>query len=191
LILTKIDSTAQWRQSFVSSSTCEFFIHCFFTTSTTAASTLLAMSSASPWAVVPEAEGFAAKVGESVEEQLARKEHHRLRVDETSGHLVLDDGEKIHTLARRLTEHSIKSNEIGHVNPFNDTDNPLLNPLSEKFSPRAWMKALIGIQSRDPERYPSRVTGVAYKHLSAHGFGEATDYQKVSSFPFDLLFFGL
>jgi hypothetical protein len=141
------------------------------------------MSSASPWAVVPEAEGVAAKVRESVGEQLAHKEHHQLRVDETSEHLVLDDGEKIHTLARRLTEHSIKSNEIGHVNPFNDTDNPLLNPLSEKFSPRAWMKALIGIQSRDPERYPSRVAGVAYKHLSAHGFGEATDYQKVSSFP--------
>ncbi|KAH8789417.1 AtrD, ABC-transporter [Hyaloscypha sp. PMI_1271] len=145
------------------------------------------MSSASPWAVVPEAEGVAAKVGESVEEQLARKEHHQLRVDETSGHLVLDDGEKIHTLARRLTEQSIKSNEIGHVNPFNDTDNPLLNPLSEKFSPRAWMKALIGIQSRDPERYPSRVAGVAYKHLSAHGFGEATDYQKTfGNYPLEL-----
>jgi hypothetical protein len=145
------------------------------------------MSSVSPWAVVPEAEGVVAKVEGSVVEKLAHKEHDQLRVDETPGHSVLDssdDGEKIHTLARRLTEHSIKSNEIGHVNPFNDTDNPLLNPLSEKFSPRAWMKALIGIQSRDPERYPSRVAGVAYKNLSAHGFGEATDYQKVSSFPY-------
>jgi ATP-binding cassette subfamily G (WHITE) protein 2 (PDR) len=152
------------------------------------------MSSASPSAVVPEAEGVAAKVGEFVEEQLAHKEHDQLRVDETPGHSVLDSsdsGEKIHTLARRLTEHSIKSNEIGHVNPFNNTDNPLLDPLSEKFSPRAWMKALIGIQSRDPERYPSRVAGVAYKHLSAHGFGEATDYQKVRSFPCCFTIFGL
>jgi ATP-binding cassette, subfamily G (WHITE), member 2, PDR len=140
------------------------------------------MSTATPWAVVPKAEEVAPKMEESVEAK-SSPEQGQARVEDTPGHSVLDssdDGEKIHTLARRLTQHSIKSHEIGHVNPFDNTDNPLLDPLSEKFSPRAWMKALMGIQSRDPERYPSRVAGVAYKNLSAHGFGEATDYQKVS-----------
>jgi ATP-binding cassette subfamily G (WHITE) protein 2 (PDR) len=107
---------------------------------------------------------------ESVEEKVAHMDHDRPAVDETPGHSVLDstdDGEKIHTLARALTEQSIMSHEDGHVNPFDNTDNPLLDPLSDKFSPRAWMKALIGIQNRNPQRYPGRVAGVAYKHLSA------------------------
>lgn len=35
--------------------------------------------------------------------------------------------------------------------------------------------------------YPSRVAGVAYKNLSAHGFGEATDYQKTfGNYPLEL-----
>lgn len=112
---------------------------------------------------------------------MTNKNYGKPSIEETPGDSVLDsseDGEKIHALARALTEHSIKSHDVEHVNPFDGTDNPLLDPLSEKFSPRAWMKALVGVQSRDPERYPQRVAGVAYKNLSAHGFGEATDYQK-------------
>lgn len=113
------------------------------------------MSSASPWAVAPEAEGVAAKVEEPVEEKLAHNDHEQTPAEETTRHSALDsseDGEKIHTLARALTEQSIKSREAGYVNPFDNTDNPLLNPLSDRFSPRAWMKVLIGIQSRDPDR---------------------------------------
>jgi len=148
------------------------------------------MASASPWAVAPEAESVITNIDESVEEKLAHKEHNQPLAEKAPQHTALDsseDGEKIHTLARALTEQSIRSHDLGHVNPFNSTDNPLLDPLSEKFSPRAWMKALIGIQSRDPERYPSRVAGVAYKNLSCHGFGEATDYQKTfGNYPLEL-----
>jgi ABC-type glutathione transport system ATPase component len=40
------------------------------------------------------------------------------------------------------------------------------------------MKMLLEIRSRDPERYPDRTAGVAFKSLSVHGFGSPTDYQK-------------
>jgi ATP-binding cassette, subfamily G (WHITE), member 2, PDR len=124
------------------------------------------MASASPTAVGPEAEGVVSKMEESVEEKMDYKDHHRPPIEDHPGHSILDssdDGEKIHALARALTEHSMKSQEGGLANPFDNTDNPFLNPRSDKFRPRAWMKALIGIQSRDPDRYPGRVAGVAYK----------------------------
>lgn len=89
-----------------------------------------------------------------------------------------DDGEKVHELARTFTLQSIKNAAGEVVNPFQGGDNPQLDPNSEKFNYKLWVKNLIGVQSRDPERYPARVAGISYKNLSAHGFGEATDYQK-------------
>lgn len=93
-----------------------------------------------------------------------------------------DEGDlkpRINELARALTHSSVKDAHGNHVNPFDGShDNPLLDPTSDKFSARAWTRTLMGIQSRDPERYPQRVAGIAYTNLSAHGFGEATDYQK-------------
>lgn len=87
--------------------------------------------------------------------------------------------EQIRTLARTFTQHSVRHGEGGdYVNPFLGSDNPLLDPASGSFSGRAWVKTLIGIQSRDPERYPQRVAGVSYKNLNVHGFGTPTDYQK-------------
>lgn len=111
-----------------------------------------------------------------------REEKGRERGDTSAGETLGDsseDGEKVvHDLARAFTQHSIKNPNGDHVNPFDGSDNPLLDPASGKFSYKVWTKNLLGVQSRDPERYPSRVAGVSYKNLSAHGFGEATDYQK-------------
>jgi ATP-binding cassette subfamily G (WHITE) protein 2 (PDR) len=93
-----------------------------------------------------------------------------------------DEGDfkpQVNLLARALTHQSIKDAHGVHVNPFDGSNtNPLLDPLSDKFSSRAWARTVVGITSRDPERYPTRVAGIAYTNLSAHGFGEATDYQK-------------
>ncbi|MCJ1478445.1 hypothetical protein MMC13_007125 [Lambiella insularis] len=82
--------------------------------------------------------------------------------------------EKVHKLARQLTEKSVSS---GH-NPFEATDGSKLDPRSPNFSARAWAKSLLSLQSRDPEKYPQRTAGIAFQHLSVHGFGSATDYQK-------------
>ncbi|KFZ15068.1 hypothetical protein V502_05793 [Pseudogymnoascus sp. VKM F-4520 (FW-2644)] len=89
-----------------------------------------------------------------------------------------EDGEIVYELARGFIQHSIKNANGEHVNPFDGPDDSMLDPQSEKFNYKTWIKNLVGIQSRDPDRYPARVAGISYKNLGAHGFGEATDYQK-------------
>ena len=73
---------------------------------------------------------------------------------------------------------SIKTVEGGYRNSFLDTSDPALDPHSGQFKPEAWVRTLIGLQSRDPERYPQRVAGIGYRNLNVHGFGGLTDYQK-------------
>lgn len=86
-----------------------------------------------------------------------------------------DDADR---LERKTTAHSVKTTGGDYHNAFIDTSDPALDPNSGHFRPEAWVKTLIGLQSRDPERYPQRVAGVGYKNLNVHGFGGLTDYQK-------------
>ena len=86
-----------------------------------------------------------------------------------------DDG---HNLRKVNTSTSIKTSGGAYRNSFIDTGDPALDPHSGQFNPEAWVRTLIGLQSRDPERYPQRVAGVGYKNLNVHGFGGLTDYQK-------------
>lgn len=133
------------------------------------------MASIAPWGAGPQA----AVVAEKIEEYAEKKSLERQNT--ASGRSTFDssdDGEKVKDLAHAITQHSVKNANGEHVNPFEGSDDPALDPLSGKFSYRAWCKTLVGLQSRDPERYPKRVAGVAYKNLSAFGFGESTDYQK-------------
>ena len=96
--------------------------------------------------------------------------------------------EKITELARTLSYCGVKNEKGELINPFFGSEHPLLDPNSGKFSSKAWLETIMSITSRDPERYPKRVAGVAYKNLSAHGFGEPTDYQKTfGNYPFKLL----
>ncbi|KAE8337407.1 hypothetical protein BDV24DRAFT_140021 [Aspergillus arachidicola] len=53
-------------------------------------------------------------------------------------------------------------------------------PASPNFTARTWMKMLLAIKSRDPDRYPDRTTGVAFKNLSVHGFGSPTITKRMS-----------
>ena len=127
-----------------------------------------------PWAALPEAKAAADKAEKFIEDET----HTQQNSGTTTAKSMLessDDGEVVHDLARALTQYSIKNEQGEYVNPFDASDSPLLDPRSPKFSPRVWIKNLVGIQSRDPDRYPERVAGVAYRNLSAHGFGEATD----------------
>lgn len=91
-----------------------------------------------------------------------------------------DDAERdaeITELARKLTAKSGFSPEA-HPNPFNAETGSSLDPNSENFRPRAWAEALIHLKSRDPEKFPKRTAGIAFRNLSVHGFGDPTDYQK-------------
>lgn len=83
-----------------------------------------------------------------------------------------------HKLERIDTANSIKTGGGEYRNSFIDTSDPILDPGSGHFKPEVWVRTLIGLQSRDPERYPQRVAGIGYKNLNVHGFGSLTDYQK-------------
>ena len=157
------------------------------------------MASAGPWGAIPQAEGVAEAVEhavEKVEDELPTNIQEKLpgHTPEQHDNLLNDtdtstsDLEKIAStkdvaevanLAKQLTQHSIHtSGGDNYPNPFLGTNDPALDPLSGHFKPEAWTKTLIGITSRDPERYPQRTAGVSYKNLSVHGFGSLTDYQK-------------
>lgn len=79
-------------------------------------------------------------------------------------------------LARTITDHSTRSSS--GKNPFEFEKDSVLDPHSPNFKARAWAKAMLSLQSRDPEKFPTRTAGIAYKNLNVFGYGVATDYQK-------------
>ena len=107
----------------------------------------------------------------------------------------LDRDKEVNELARKLTSSSsrlayphdqeknitrVSSHQSGEFqNPFLGVEKGShLDPEGPNFSARAWVTNLIGLRSRDPERYPERTAGFSFKNLSVHGFGTPTDYQK-------------
>lgn len=83
-------------------------------------------------------------------------------------------------LARQLTRQSTRVSVSGALdNPFTNGDSESsLNPSSPNFKVRDWMKMLLAIRSRNPDKYPDRTAGISFKNLNVHGFGSPTDYQK-------------
>ncbi|KAI9054497.1 hypothetical protein LZ554_001655 [Drepanopeziza brunnea f. sp. 'monogermtubi'] len=159
------------------------------------------MVSSAPFGALPQAEAVAVAVGQKIRSERKHnpytiKTEAQLSEKAVPSSFVLQDSEdeddlepQIHELARALTRHSVRVGVTGeHITPFGETHNHVLDPASEKFNYRAWMEAVLAIHSRDPDRFPKRVAGIAYKNLSAHGFGEATDYQKTfGNYPLEIL----
>jgi hypothetical protein len=134
----------------------------------------------------------------TVEEKVPFKEPSGIATDsdESSEVEKIGDTHEVAHLARQLTQQSnqqgaseyvhnrlaparsIKDISGAYRNSFIDSSDAALDPGSGQFKPEAWVRTLIGLQSRDPERYPQRVAGIAYKNLKVHGFGSLTDYQK-------------
>jgi hypothetical protein len=46
-----------------------------------------------------------------------------------------------------------------------------------RFKVRKWLKTILAITSRDPERYPKRTAGVSFRNMNVYGYGSAADYQ--------------
>ncbi|KAK9244771.1 ABC-2 type transporter-domain-containing protein [Lipomyces tetrasporus] len=94
--------------------------------------------------------------------------------------------QRVTQLARQLTHLSVysdpgrvQSEPTEGLNPFIDgSTDPRLDPFSEKFSAKFFIKTMLDIVSRDPETFPVRTAGIAFKELSAYGFGSSADYQK-------------
>jgi hypothetical protein len=139
-----------------------------------------------PWGAISQSQGVVHDIGglvstgrRNTDKQTTPPPAHLLPSDgEDESESDTDRDETVARLARTLTQHSVKDVEGQYVNPFEGTEDPSLDPNSGSFNTRVWIKTLIGIASRDPERYPSRVSGISYRNLNVHGFGEPTDYQK-------------
>ncbi|KAI9708054.1 MAG: hypothetical protein M1820_004258 [Bogoriella megaspora] len=87
--------------------------------------------------------------------------------------------DKIHNLARTITGKSGKSTwSQVPGNPFEGEPDSEIDPHSANFKPRTWVKSLLKLRSRDPEKFPERTAGIACRNLSVHGYGSGTDYQK-------------
>lgn len=88
--------------------------------------------------------------------------------------------EEVTRLAQQLTRQSTRFSVSNNAeNSFLEVkDDSTLNPHSPNFKAKHWMKNLLALSSRDPERYPKREAGVSFQNLSIHGFGSPTDYQK-------------
>ena len=164
---------------------------------------MLTMTSAGLWGAIPQAEGVAQIAQHTIEKIEDDRPHSSNELSGSSSQTeTYSDLEKIGSthevakLAKQLTHQSSKqlddekklervhtSTSIKTVggayrNSFLDASDPALDPHSGQFKPEAWVRTLIGLQSRDPERYPQRVAGVGYRNLNVHGFGGLTDYQK-------------
>ena len=124
--------------------------------------------------------GFLPDEGATVESSVEMVEEKLQRDSSTSASACLDESEELSLtkLPRPLSYDGVKDENGKFINSFFGTKHPLLDPKSTKFSSKAWLETLVSITSKNPERYPQRLAGVAYKNLSAHGFGEPTDYQK-------------
>ena len=162
------------------------------------------MTSAGPWGAVPQAQGVALSLGETghkIEHHIPQQVENNLQLGQSGSSTATDTSsdldkdaaaQEVTKLARKFNEQSsddlalhksvtVQSAKTdgGHYrNAFLDTTDPSLDPNSGQFKPEKWVRTLVGLQSRDPERYPQRVAGISYKNLNVHGFGTLTDYQK-------------
>jgi ATP-binding cassette, subfamily G (WHITE), member 2, PDR len=94
---------------------------------------------------------------------------------------------EVTVLARRLTGLSQQQSHGEYINPFHGSDNASLDPHSGKFNAREWVENLVGLVSRDPERYPLRTAGFSFRDLNVYGFGTPTDYQKTfGNYPLEI-----
>ncbi|KAL3427777.1 ABC transporter cdr4 [Phlyctema vagabunda] len=132
----------------------------------------------SPWGVVPQSEAVVKDFVSGERDPDGQTSPIPARLLSSEDGSETDQDDTVTQLAKTFTHNSVKNSQGQYLNPFEGTDDPLLDPNSGSFSQRAWIKTLIGIASRDPERYPSRIAGISYKNLNVHGFGESTDYQK-------------
>lgn len=78
-------------------------------------------------------------------------------------------------LAKTFSRQSTWSSVPG--NPFEAEKDSALDPHSQNFRARQWVKSMIKLNESE-NKTPGRTAGVAFRNLNVHGFGAATDYQK-------------
>jgi hypothetical protein len=88
-------------------------------------------------------------------------------------------GEQIQELALQITQASKASiNTEGVSNPFIGSSDPAIDPQSDSFNFKAWLRNLGRMASHEKDKSPHPNAGVSFRNLNVHGFGSLTDYQK-------------
>jgi ABC-type glutathione transport system ATPase component len=86
---------------------------------------------------------------------------------------------EVQQLAKQFTRQSRQSfHSTTGQNPFDAAPGSALDANGDNFNARAWCRAMLHLQTEDPQAHPPRTLGVAFSDLSVHGFGSDTDYQK-------------
>lgn len=105
------------------------------------------MASAGVWGAVPQAEALVQDAARAIENMgdpslgsASSTEHDGITIDKEKR------DQEVTSLARQLTQHSIKHPDGNYINPFIRSDEPSLDPLSGKFNPEAWTRTLIGLE---------------------------------------------
>lgn len=89
--------------------------------------------------------------------------------------------QRIVTLARQFTRTSTRTSGDSNLNPddvLRPQSGTIYDPFSENFNSREWIKSLVGIADRDPDKFPGRTAGIGFKNLSVHGYASDVAYQK-------------
>lgn len=102
--------------------------------------------------------------------------------------LVTSDSssEDVEAEVKKLARTYSHASALGH-NPFDAPDDSPVNPNSDNFRARAWIKAMLKLRE-ETNSAKDRTAGVVFRNLSVYGYSAATDYQKtVGNYPLDLL----
>lgn len=86
-----------------------------------------------------------------------------------------DDEAEIQKLARLYSTTSASGES---ENPFEAPAGSAVDPTSDNFRARAWVKSMLRLQSQTEQVVQGRSAGIAFRNLSVHGQSTPTDYQK-------------
>jgi ATP-binding cassette subfamily G (WHITE) protein 2 (PDR) len=89
--------------------------------------------------------------------------------------------QRIVALARQFSMTSsihLSDDELDPNDVLRPRSGTIYDPFSENFNAREWIKSLLRIAERDPDKFPGRTAGIAFQNLSVHGFASDVAYQK-------------
>ena len=102
--------------------------------------------------------------------------------------------ERLRDLARVVsrTSHAASTSIFGDFeNPFS-SDDPRLNPSLPEFDANFFARNMLRLFRSDPEKYPEKKLGVAFRNLGAWGYNQDVNYQStVGNLPLKLIEQGL
>ncbi|ODV96600.1 hypothetical protein PACTADRAFT_48431 [Pachysolen tannophilus NRRL Y-2460] len=100
----------------------------------------------------------------------------------------IEEGRVVPNYSRQLVRTLTSMSEVPGVSTFQEGIDPRLDPNSDEFNSKFWIKNLRKLIDSDPDYYKPASLGIAYKDLRAYGIAVDADYQtNVINAPFKVL----